>query len=147
MFSKPQYSNPEPQKYNCFILKQPAVEPVEKAIVCTQVYEENGVLYCTSRTSERGYYYTYALNNPLKFIDPDGYRAQPKELWENIRNYNFDFPFGDWIEPYKVNYYGGGGPTQRIHLPSAHITFPCYKLDQFSICTYICTIICTIKKL
>ena len=39
------------------------------------MYQENGVLYCASSTSQGVYYYTYALNNPLKYTDPSGYQT------------------------------------------------------------------------
>ena len=46
-----------------------APEPVIENVY---TYEENGVLCCASATQKGVYWYTYARNCPLKYIDPDG---------------------------------------------------------------------------
>ena len=73
MFSVPQYSSSELQKHNYFVMQEPVFEEKIEEPVYTHVYEENGFLYCVSSTSEGVYWYTYALNNPLRFTDPSGY--------------------------------------------------------------------------
>ena len=65
MFSKSQHSSPELQQHNYFVMQEPVFEPEIEEPAFIHVYEENGVLYCVSSTSEGDYYYTYVLNNPL----------------------------------------------------------------------------------
>jgi len=77
MFSAPQYTTSELQPYNYFVMQEPVFEEKNEEPVFTCVYEEKGVLYCATSTSKRGYYYTYALNNPLTFSDPTGYYVNP----------------------------------------------------------------------
>jgi len=57
-------------------MQEPVFEQEIEEPVFTHVYEENEVLYCASSTSEGVYWYTYALNNPLRFTDPSGYVLQ-----------------------------------------------------------------------
>ena len=47
-------------------------EESKPVIQTSYTYEENGVLYCTSATQKGVYWYVYALNNPLKYVDPSG---------------------------------------------------------------------------
>ena len=77
MFSTSQDSTSELQQYNYFVMQEPVFEEKIEVPVFTHMYEENGVLYCASSTSEGVYYYTYALNNPLLFADPSGIIAFP----------------------------------------------------------------------
>ena len=111
MFSVPQYTSTELQQYNYFVMQEPVFEEKIEEPVFTCVYEENGVLYCASSTSERGYYYTYVLNNPLKYVDPTGYETYLSPAYMAETNHmdeperkpgRFDFP--DWLQTI-----GGGG--------------------------------------
>lgn len=72
MSSVPQYTSTELQQYNYFVMQEPVFEEKIKEPVFTNVYEENGVLYCASSTSKGVYWHTYALNYPLWFVDPSG---------------------------------------------------------------------------
>ncbi|MBD3182969.1 hypothetical protein GF312_11810 [Candidatus Poribacteria bacterium] len=55
-------------------MQDPVAEQKTKDPVLTRVYKENGVIYCASSTSKGVYCYRYALNNPLKYADPSGYK-------------------------------------------------------------------------
>ncbi len=77
MFSVPQYNSSELQQHNYFVMQEPVFEEKIEEPVFMHVYEENGVLYCASSTSQGVYWYTYALNNPLTFSDPSGYYVNP----------------------------------------------------------------------
>jgi Domain of unknown function (DUF6973) len=82
MFSAPQNTTSELQQYNYFVMQEPVFEEKIEELVFTHVYEENGVLYCASQTSEGVYCYTYCLNNPLIYTDPSGYFYGPVEPGE-----------------------------------------------------------------
>lgn len=72
MFSEAQYTDTEILIYTYFIDQEPAQEEEKPASYPTHVYEENGVYYCASATQNGVYWYTYCLNNPLIYTDPDG---------------------------------------------------------------------------
>ncbi len=78
MLSSPQYSSSELQQFTYFVMQKPIFEEKIEEPVFTCVYEENGVLYCASSTSQGSYYYTYCLNNPLIYVDEDG------EFWHIV---------------------------------------------------------------
>lgn len=94
MFSQPQYTTPELQQYDYFVMQEPVlVEKIEEPVF-TCVYEENGVLYCASSTSQEDYYYSYVLNNPLTFTDPSGYFTQID--FTTIVKYLLSTPYGGY---------------------------------------------------
>ena len=96
MFSVPQYTSSELQQYNYFVMQLPVFEEKIEEPAFIHVYEEKGVLYCASSTSEGDYYYTYVLNNPLRFVDPSGYRPVGIFEEEALMNNNGGGPSGSW---------------------------------------------------
>ena len=117
MFSQPQYTTPELQQYDYFVMQEPVLEEKIEEPVFMCAYEENGVLYCASSTSQEDYYYTYVLNNPLTFTDPSGYfmdqpgrrKRPPKMYITQGANFGWDtYPSDPWLQPYQVKNYGGG---------------------------------------
>ena len=56
-------------------------EETEPVVYSSYNYAENGVLYCASATEKGVYWYSYCLNNPLKYTDPTGQRFVDDE-WD-----------------------------------------------------------------
>ena len=106
-------------------------EESKPVIQTSYTYEENGVLYCTSATQKGVYWYVYALNNPLRYVDPTGqwyedyndyYDRDPVQLPEvtcNTDRPGYD-PFGHLggvdpgaYEGFLVDFEGDGDPIRN----------------------------------
>lgn len=72
MFSEAQHTDSEVLLYT-YCLDQNPDRKEEKTPSCsTHVYEENGFYYCATASENGVYWYSYCLNNPLVYTDPDG---------------------------------------------------------------------------
>jgi len=107
MFSVPQYSS-ELQQYDYFVMQEPVFEEKIEEPVFTHVYEEKGVLYCASSTSKGVYWYTYVMNNPLRFTDPSGYYLEKAYEEAELRRGQGGSSSGSWDPFGWLNFTTGG---------------------------------------
>jgi len=69
--------------YNYFVMCNYVFNEQKPVIENVYTYEENGVLCCASATQKGVYWYTYCLNNPLKYKDPTGNKySELDDIWE-----------------------------------------------------------------